>query len=51
VRPLSEVRDEIYTELKNLHSDEWLRGMDRDAKVQIVNPAFIAGTPPAPAKQ
>ena len=49
VRPLSEVRDDIYTELKNVHSDEWIRGMDRDAKVQIVNPAFIAGTP-APAK-
>jgi peptidyl-prolyl cis-trans isomerase C len=45
VRPLSEVRDEIYTELRNVKSDQWLRGMDRDAKVQIVNPAFIAGTP------
>ena len=50
VRPLSEVRDEIYSDLKNVRSDEWLRGMDRDAKVQIVNPAFISGTP-APAKQ
>jgi peptidyl-prolyl cis-trans isomerase C len=50
VRPLSEVRDEIYNDLKSVRSDEWLRGMDRDAKVQIVNPAFIAGTP-APAKQ
>ena len=50
VRPLSEVRDEIYTELRNVKSDQWLRGMDREAKVQIVNPAFIAGTP-APAKQ
>ena len=45
VRPLSEVRDEIYNDLKNARSDEWLRGMDRDAKVQIVNPAFISGTP------
>jgi peptidyl-prolyl cis-trans isomerase C len=50
VRPLSEVRDEIYNELRNVKSDQWLRGMDREAKVQIVNPAFIAGTP-APAKQ
>jgi parvulin-like peptidyl-prolyl isomerase len=50
VRPLSEVRDEIYTELRNVKSDQWLRGKDREAKVQIVNPAFIAGTP-APAKQ
>jgi parvulin-like peptidyl-prolyl isomerase len=50
VRPLSEVRDDIYNELKNIRSDEWLRGMDRSAKVQIVEPAFIAGTP-TPAKQ
>ena len=50
VRPLSEVRDEIYNELRNIKSDQWLRGMDREAKVQIVSPAFIAGTP-APAKQ
>jgi peptidyl-prolyl cis-trans isomerase C len=50
VRPLSEVRDEIYNDLKSTRSDEWLRGMDRDAKVQIVNPAFITGTP-APAKK
>jgi peptidyl-prolyl cis-trans isomerase C len=50
VRPLSEVRDEIYNDLKNARSDEWLRGMDRDAKVQIVNPAFVSGTPAA-AKQ
>jgi hypothetical protein len=49
VRPLSEVRDEIYNELKNARSNDWLRGMDEGAKVQIVNPAFISGTP-APAK-
>jgi parvulin-like peptidyl-prolyl isomerase len=49
VRPLSEVRDEIYNELKNIRSDVWLRGMDREAKVQIVSPEFISGTP-APAK-
>ena len=50
VRPLSEVRDEIYNDLKNVRADEWLRGIDREAKVQIVNPAFISATP-APAKQ
>jgi parvulin-like peptidyl-prolyl isomerase len=49
VRPLSEVRDEIYNELKNTRSDAWLRGVDRDAKVQIVSPEFLAGpTTPAP---
>ena len=54
VRPLSEVRDEIYNELKNTRSDAWLRGVDRDAKVQIVSPEFLAGptTPaPVPAKK
>ncbi len=51
VRPLSEVRDDIYNDLKTIRSDQWLRGMDRDAKVQIVNPAFLSTTPaPAPAK-
>jgi len=45
VRPLSEVRDDIYNDLKNARSDQWLRGMDHDAQVQIVNPAFIAGKP------
>jgi peptidyl-prolyl cis-trans isomerase C len=52
LRPLSEVRDEIYNELKNIRSDEWLRGMDREAKVQILSPEFVSPTPmPAPAKQ
>jgi len=51
VRPLAEVRDEIYNDLKSVRSEEWLRGMDRDAKVQIVNPAFISGTPAPPAKK
>ncbi len=50
VRPLSEVRDEIYNELKNARSNDWLRGMDEGAKVQIVNPAFVSTTP-APAKK
>ncbi len=51
VRPLSEVRDEIYNELKTARSNDWLRGMDEGAKVQIVNPAFVSGTPAAPAKK
>lgn len=49
VRPLSEVRDDIYSELKATHSDEWLRALDRNAKVQIVNPEFLAGST-TPAK-
>ena len=50
VRPLSEVRDEIYTEIKNIRSDEWLRGMDREVNVQILSPEFISPAP-SPAKQ
>jgi peptidyl-prolyl cis-trans isomerase C len=50
VRPLSEVRDEIYNELKGIRSDEWLRGMDREAQVRILSPEFISPAPP-PAKQ
>jgi len=50
VRPLSEVRDEIYNDLKTARSDQWMRSLDSEAKVEIVNPAFISGTP-APAKQ
>jgi peptidyl-prolyl cis-trans isomerase C len=50
VRPLSEVRDEIYNALKNIHSDEWLRGIDSEAKVQILSPEFVSPAP-APAKK
>jgi len=47
VRPLSEVRDDIYNDLRNTRADDWLRGQDRDAKVEIVNKTFINGTTPA----
>jgi peptidyl-prolyl cis-trans isomerase C len=50
VRPLSEVRDEIYGELKNARGTEWMEKMDKDAKVQIVSPEFIAG-PTTPVKK
>jgi hypothetical protein len=50
VRPLSEVRDEIYNQLKTTRADEWLHALDDSAKVQIVNPAFLSPAPvPAPA--
>ena len=50
VRPLSEVRDEIYNDLKNIRSDEWMRGIDQSVKVQILRPEFISPTTPPPAK-
>jgi parvulin-like peptidyl-prolyl isomerase len=40
IRPLSEVRDEVYNEMKLAHSDECMRKMDQEAKVQLVNPGF-----------
>src|SRR5262249_3392931 len=38
-RKLSEVRDDIYNELKNQRYNEWMGKMDRDTVVDI-NPAF-----------
>ena len=40
VRPLSEVRDEIYNDLKTAQSTTWMDQIDREAKVQIVSPEF-----------
>ena len=51
VRPLSEVRDEIYNEVKNIKSDQWIRAIDTGIKVQVVTKAFVEGPnkPAAPA--
>ena len=49
VRPLSEVRDEIYNEVKNIKADQWIRAIDTGIKVQVVNKAFVEGTPAAAA--
>jgi hypothetical protein len=48
VRPLSEVRDDIYGDLKNDRSTEWLDKVNRESKVQILSPEFV-GRPPAAA--
>jgi parvulin-like peptidyl-prolyl isomerase len=40
-RPLSDVRDEIYNELKNAKAREWMDRMNMEATVKIVNPAFV----------
>ena len=47
VRPLSEVRDQIHNDLQVARADEWMRKMDEEAKVQLVNPAF-GSHPPMP---
>ena len=48
VRPLSEVRDDIFNELKNDASTQWLDKISRESKVQVLSPEFI-GKPAAPA--
>jgi peptidyl-prolyl cis-trans isomerase C len=48
-RPLSQVRDEIFTQLKQQHYSQWLDQTNKDTKVEITNPAFLsdAAAPPA----
>jgi peptidyl-prolyl cis-trans isomerase C len=54
VRPLSEVRDDIYNDLKNQRSTEWLNKVNRESTVKILSPEFIghpAAPPPDPTKK
>jgi len=48
-RPLSQVRDEIFTELRQRHYSQWLEQTNKDAKVEFTSPAFLSN-PAAPAK-
>ena len=47
-RPLSQVRDEIFTQLKQQHYGQWLAQTNKETKVEITSPAFL-GDAPAPA--
>lgn len=40
VKPLSQVRDEIFNELKATHFAEWMKKQQADSKVEYTNPAF-----------
>jgi parvulin-like peptidyl-prolyl isomerase len=53
VRPLSEVRDDIFNDLKNDRSTQWLDRINADSKVQIMSPEFVGrpATPPTPPKK
>jgi hypothetical protein len=42
-RPLSQVRDQIFTDLRNFHYKEWLDRTNREVKVEFPNPAFLTG--------
>ena len=47
-RPLSQVRDEIFTELKQRHYGQWLDQTNKGTKVEFTNPAFLVdATAPA----
>jgi parvulin-like peptidyl-prolyl isomerase len=48
-RPLSQVQDEIFSQLRQDRFSEWMRQTDRDTKVQYPTPAFL-GAVPAPIK-
>jgi peptidyl-prolyl cis-trans isomerase C len=47
-RPLSQVRDEIFTELKQRRYSQWLDQTNKDTKVEVTSPAFL-GDAAAPA--
>jgi len=48
VRPLPEVRDQIFAELKQAHYGEWVEKSTRDAKVLFNSPAFIGAIQASP---
>ena len=48
-RPLSEVRTEIFTQLKQEHYAKWLSDENKSTKVEFPAPAFLNNAPPAPS--
>jgi peptidyl-prolyl cis-trans isomerase C len=48
-RPFSQVRDEIFNEIRTARYAEWVEQTHRDAKVEITSPEFL-GTAPAAKK-
>jgi peptidyl-prolyl cis-trans isomerase C len=44
-RPLSEVRDEVFTKIKEDHYREWLDKTNRESTVNFTDPAFAGLTP------
>lgn len=47
VRPYSEVKDDIYTELKNIRMREWLDKLAKSIPVKIEDQSFFSEVPPA----
>jgi len=51
IRPLSEVRDQTFNELKQQHAKEWVERTNTEIKVDFPNPAFPPkGAPSTPVK-
>jgi peptidyl-prolyl cis-trans isomerase C len=44
-RPLAEVRDEIFGQLRQQHYTQWLDKTNRETKVQFPNPKFLEAAP------
>jgi peptidyl-prolyl cis-trans isomerase C len=40
-RPLSQVRDEVFTQLKQQHYGQWLEQTNKETKVEFPSPAFL----------
>ncbi len=48
VKPLSQVNEQILSDLKQQHFKEWMDKVHNDTKVQYTNPAFQPKSQPAP---
>jgi hypothetical protein len=48
-RPLSQVRDEIFQQLKNQQYAKWLEQADRQTKIEFTSPEFLGLTPVNPS--
>jgi len=47
IHPLSEVRDQIFNELRQEHFKDWMDKLHAGSTVKYTNPAFQPGKPPA----
>jgi len=50
IRPLSDVRDQIFTVLKQQHAKEWMDRINSEVKVEFPNPEFQPKAPGTPSK-
>ena len=50
-RPLSQVREAIFTAIKEQHYKEWLDKVNKDLKIQLTNPQFLGLVPAIPGSK